>query len=73
VSETGQCLRVLLDEACQPAVAQLADALGDWYKMPQTVYLQVHILDQDLDAYEKRLEAFSWHLTESDCIFHQNH
>jgi TANK-binding kinase 1 len=72
VSETGRRLRVLLDAECQPAVAQLADALADWYKMAQTVYLQVRILDKDLDAYEKRLEAFSRHLTESDCIFYQN-
>jgi len=62
VSETGQCLGVLLHEECQPAVAQLADALADWYKMAQTVYLQVYILDKDLDTYEKRLEAFSRHL-----------
>lgn len=72
VSETGRRLRVLLDAECQPAVAQLADALADWYKMAQTVYLQVRILDKDLDAYEKRLEAFSQHLTESDDIFYQN-
>jgi TANK-binding kinase 1 len=72
VGETGRRLRVLLDAECQPAVAQLADVLADWYKMAQTVYLQVRILDKDLDAYEKRQEAFSQHLTESDSIFYQN-
>jgi TANK-binding kinase 1 len=72
VSETGRRLRVLLDAECQPAVAQLADALADWYKMAQTVYLQGRILDKDLDAYEKRLEAFSRNLTDSDHIFYQN-
>ena len=72
VSETGRRLRVLLDAECQPAVAQLADALADWYKMAQTVYLQVRILDKDLDVYGKRLEAFSQHLTDSDYAFYQN-
>jgi TANK-binding kinase 1 len=72
VSETGRRLRVLLDAECQPAIAQLADALADWYKMAQTVYLQVRILDKDLDAYEKRLKEYSRHLTESDFIFYQN-
>jgi TANK-binding kinase 1 len=72
VIETGRRLRVLLDAECQPAGAQLADALADWYKRAQTVYLQVRILDKDLDAYEKRLEAFSRHLTESDSVFYQN-
>jgi hypothetical protein len=72
VSETGRRLCVLLDAEWQPAVAQLADALVNCYKMAQTVYLQVHILDKGWDAYEKHLEAFSRHLTESDCIFYQN-
>lgn len=72
VSETGQRLRVLLDAKCQPAVAQLADALADWYKMAQTVYLQVRILDKDLDACEKRLKEYSRRLTESDFNFYQN-
>jgi hypothetical protein len=39
--------------------------------MAQTVYLQVRILDKDLDAYEKRLEAFSCRLADSDCVFYQ--
>lgn len=72
VSETGRRLRVLLDAECQPAVAQLADALADWYKMAQTVYLQVRILDKDLDACEKRLKEYSRRLTESDFNFYQN-
>jgi len=72
LSETGQCLHILLNEECEPIVAQLADALADWYKIAQTIYLQVPILDKDLDAYEKHLEAFSQHLTESECSFYQN-
>lgn len=71
VGETGRRLRLLLDTECQPAIAQLADALADWYKMAQTVYLQVRILEKDLDAYEKRLEAFSSRLADSDRVFYQ--
>jgi hypothetical protein len=72
VSQTGQRLHVLLDEECQPAHRRLAGWCLGWLVQDGTVYFQVHILDKDLDAYEKRLEAFSQHLTESDCIFHQN-
>lgn len=71
VGETGRRLRLLLDTECQPAIVQLADALADWYKMAQTVYLQARILDKDVDACEKRLEAFSHRLAESDCSFYQ--
>ncbi|KDR12239.1 serine/threonine-protein kinase TBK1 [Zootermopsis nevadensis] len=71
ISDTGQCLRQLLDKECQPAIAQLADALADWYKMAQTVYLRAHILDKDMDAYENRMEAFSERLAGSDCSFYQ--
>lgn len=71
IGETGQCLHALLDKECQPAITQLADALADWYKMAQTVYLQACILDKDMDAYESRLEEFSQHLAESDRSFYQ--
>jgi TANK-binding kinase 1 len=71
VGETGRRLRSLLDAECQPSIAQLADALADWYKMAQTVYLQVRILEKDLDAYEKHLEAFSCRLADSDCVFYR--
>jgi hypothetical protein len=39
--------------------------------MAQTVYLQVRILEKDVDAYEKRLQAFSSRLADSDCAFYR--
>ncbi|XP_069700345.1 serine/threonine-protein kinase TBK1 [Periplaneta americana] len=71
VGETGRRLRTLLDVECQPAVAQLADCLADWYKMAQTVYLQARILDKDVDVYERRLEGVSSRLTELNSAFYQ--
>jgi TANK-binding kinase 1 len=71
ISDTGRSLLVLLDEECQPVIARLADALADWYKMAQTVYLQACILDKEMDAYENRLEKFSQNLAESECSFYQ--
>lgn len=58
VGETGRRLKQLLETECQPQIAQLADSLADWYKMAQTVYLQIQILDKDIDSYEKCLEDF---------------
>ncbi|KAJ9577300.1 hypothetical protein L9F63_006139 [Diploptera punctata] len=71
VGENGRRLRSILDSECQPAVAQLADSLADWYKMAQTVFLQARILDKDIDAYERRLEAFAHRLSKVDLTFHQ--
>lgn len=71
VAETGRRLRTLLETECQPAVAQLADCLADWYKMAQTVYLQARILDKDIDAYERHLETFAHRLNKTDLTFHQ--
>ncbi|EEB15763.1 serine/threonine-protein kinase TBK1, putative [Pediculus humanus corporis] len=59
VGETGKRLKNLLELECQPEITQLADALADWYKVAQTVYLQARILDKDVDAYEKCLEDFA--------------
>lgn len=58
VEETGRRIRALLERECAPAVANLADNLADWYKMAQTVYLQMMILDKDVDTYEKTLDHF---------------
>lgn len=58
VGETCKKLKLLLESECHPQITQLADALADWYKVAQTVYLQTRILDKDIDAYEKCLEDF---------------
>lgn len=72
VGETGRRVRALLETECQPAVAQLADSLADWYKMAQTVYLQAQILDKDTDDYENRLDIFVSRLSNSDSVFHSS-
>ncbi|PSN34189.1 Serine/threonine-protein kinase TBK1 [Blattella germanica] len=71
VGETGRRIQALLDAECQPAVAQLADCLADWYKKAQTVYVKVRIFDRDINEYEARLNTFAHHLSEADITFHQ--
>lgn len=68
VGETGKRLKHLLEAECQPEIDQLADALADWYKVAQTVYLQARILGKDVDAYEKDLEDF----TTKHSYYHKN-
>ncbi|GLV39729.1 I-kappaB kinase epsilon [Carabus blaptoides fortunei] len=59
IAETGRRLKILLDNECTPIIAQLAENLGDWYKISQTVYLQTMILNKDLDVCEQKLKQFS--------------
>ncbi|KAK7788610.1 hypothetical protein R5R35_005504 [Gryllus longicercus] len=72
VGETGRRVRALLETECQPAVAQLADSLADWYKMAQTVYLQAQILDKDTEDYENRLDMFVSRVANGDSVFHSS-
>lgn len=37
---------------------QLAENVGDWYKIAQTVFLQIMILKRDLLNYEGNLKKF---------------
>ncbi|KAK6617152.1 hypothetical protein RUM44_005483 [Polyplax serrata] len=68
VGETGKRIKQLLESECQPEITQLADALADWYKVAQTIYLQARILDKDVDAYEKCLEDY----TVKHSYYHRN-
>ncbi|KAK4886000.1 hypothetical protein RN001_002271 [Aquatica leii] len=58
ITETSRRIKELLECECLPAFTQLADALGDWYKIAQTVYLQMSILSKDVASYEQKLEKF---------------
>lgn len=59
ISETGRRLKLLLENECSPVMAQLAENLGDWYKISQTVYLQTMILEKDLDTFERNFKKLS--------------
>lgn len=63
IAESGRRLKMLLDSECNPTINQLAEILGDWYKISQTVYLQTMILDKDIDTYQHRIEEFSEELS----------
>ncbi|KAJ8717526.1 hypothetical protein PYW08_005925 [Mythimna loreyi] len=54
VAETGRRARALLQKAAPLARAR-ADAIADWYKVAQTVYLQTQILDKDVSSAELKL------------------
>jgi len=41
ISETGKHFKSLLNDDVKPAVAMMAENLADWYKMAQTIFLQV--------------------------------
>ncbi|KAF5301658.1 hypothetical protein FQA39_LY10705 [Lamprigera yunnana] len=58
ITETSRRIKELLEIECLPAFTQLADTLGDWYKIVQTVYLQMTILNKDVAMYEQKLEKF---------------
>lgn len=57
VTETGRAARALLDKECTPCAYAMAEALEDWYKVAQTVYLQSQILDKDLAGADLKLRA----------------
>lgn len=40
-----------------------SECVADWYKMAQTVFLQIQILDKDVDNYERILETYSYRLS----------
>lgn len=63
ITETGRRIKSLFETECLPGFTQLADALGDWYKIAQTVYLQTMILQKDVDVYQQKLENLSENLT----------
>ncbi|XP_050550690.1 inhibitor of nuclear factor kappa-B kinase subunit epsilon [Spodoptera frugiperda] len=54
VAETARRARALLQRAAPLARAR-ADAIADWYKVAQTVYLQTQILDKDVSSAELKL------------------
>lgn len=55
IGETGKRLKSLLNDTVKPAIAIEAEALADWYKMSQTIYLQTQILQKDLSSYEETI------------------
>lgn len=62
-TETGRRLKTLLEVECIPPFTQLAEVLGDWYKIAQTVYLQTMILHKDVLEYRGKLDNFAESLT----------
>lgn len=66
VSETGRRARQMLARAAPLARAR-ADAVADWYKVAQTVFLQTQILDKDVSAAELKLLALAARLQDAEC------
>lgn len=72
VAETGRRARALLQKASPMARAR-ADAIADWYKVAQTVYLQTQILDKDVSSAELKLLTLAARLQDAelsvrDCV-----
>lgn len=63
ITETGRRIKALFESESLPAFKQLAEALGDWYKIAQTVYLQTMFLNKDVDTYQTKLEQVHENLT----------
>lgn len=55
VDHNGKRIKQLLLENVNPAVAQMAECLADWYKLAQTVYLKTQILEKDVRDCERKL------------------
>lgn len=72
VTETGRRLRSLLETECIPAMTQRSECVADWYKMAQTVYLQIQILDKDVDNYEDILESYFYRLSQESKERYEN-
>ncbi|XP_034098529.2 serine/threonine-protein kinase TBK1 [Drosophila albomicans] len=51
----GKRIKQLLLDNVNPAVAQMAECLADWYKLAQTVYLKTQILEKDVRDCERKL------------------
>ncbi|KAB0789972.1 hypothetical protein PPYR_04663 [Photinus pyralis] len=67
ITETSRRIKELLESECVPSFSQLAENLGDWYKIAQTVYLQMTILSKDVISYEQKLEKFRENLS-IECV-----
>ncbi|XP_068620680.1 inhibitor of nuclear factor kappa-B kinase subunit epsilon [Battus philenor] len=65
VAETGRRVRALLQRAA-PLASARADAIADWYKVAQTVYLQTQILDKDVSSMELKLLALGARLQDME-------
>ncbi|KAG6464069.1 hypothetical protein O3G_MSEX014259 [Manduca sexta] len=65
VAETGRRARTLLQRAAPLARAR-ADAIADWYKVAQTVYLQTQILDKDVSSTELKLLTLAARLQDAE-------
>ncbi|XP_063696271.1 inhibitor of nuclear factor kappa-B kinase subunit epsilon [Culicoides brevitarsis] len=52
-AEVGKRIKSLLADDVRPAIHLQAEALADWYKMAQTLYLQTQILQKDVIVYEE--------------------
>ncbi|XP_039759285.1 inhibitor of nuclear factor kappa-B kinase subunit epsilon [Pararge aegeria] len=65
VAETGRRARALLQRAAPLARAR-ADAIADWYKVAQTVYLQTQILDKDVSGAELKVLALAARLQDAE-------
>lgn len=59
ITETIKTIKSLLDSECGPAFNHLAETLGDWYKIAQTIYLQTAILDKDISVFGEDLRELS--------------
>ncbi|XP_034668298.1 serine/threonine-protein kinase TBK1 isoform X1 [Drosophila subobscura] len=57
VDHNGKRLKALLLDNVNPAVAQIAECLADWYKLAQTVYLKTQILEKDVRDCERKLNG----------------
>ncbi|XP_026743775.1 serine/threonine-protein kinase TBK1 [Trichoplusia ni] len=65
VAETGRRARSLLQKA-SPLARARADAIADWYKVAQTVYLQTQILDKDVSGAELKLLTLAARVQEAE-------
>lgn len=52
-AETGKRIKSLLADEVRPSIHVQAEALADWYKMAQTLYLQTQILQKDVVTFEE--------------------
>lgn len=55
VDHNGKRIKQLLLDNVNPAVAQMAECLADWYKLAQTVYLKTQILEKDIRDCDRKL------------------
>ncbi|XP_063932799.1 serine/threonine-protein kinase TBK1-like [Zophobas morio] len=58
ITHTINGSKLLLQKEVFPQYMQLAENLGDWYKIAQTVYLQLMILKRDVLNYDNNLKKF---------------